>query len=302
MRKYEDVFGGVAKLQNVRCIYCAQPLIRGTIEHVVGRKFVPTGTLNGSFNVLVKCCSVCNNAKSDLENDISAITQLPDVVGSFSHAHPEVFEESARKAKGSISRRTGLPVEVSSERITMAAETHSTRFEVMMTSPPQIDMHRAFALANLQVAGFVYWLTYDKASRVGARWRGGFYHTMMASRKDWGNAVHAAFMETVFSWPAQLVAPKIAKGFFKIAIRKHPTLDCCSWAIEWNHNYRLIGFFGNREDALSVHETFPRLKVSIMSGPEGRPVRYRKQSELASERDSMFAWGTLHDEISGRAS
>ncbi len=79
-----------------------------------------------------------------------------------------------------------------------------------------------------------------------------------------------------------------ADGFFKIAIRRHPTAECWSWALEWNKNYRIIGFFGDRAAAEKIAHGLPRLKVkSIAEGPDSF-VRYHLETVLLDEEDRLF--------------
>src|SRR5258708_1804203 len=75
------------QIKNDICVYCAKQLTQDTItkEHVVGRRFIPKGKLNGQWNLIVNACRVCNGRKSDLENDISAITMQPDLTGQHAH-------------------------------------------------------------------------------------------------------------------------------------------------------------------------------------------------------------------------
>src|SRR6266566_4636715 len=86
------------KLGNVNCVYCGEkdmvekPL---TDEHVIGRRFVPKGSLARGWTLIVRSCERCNNQKSDLEDDISAITLLPDPGGS--HSDPDLTSLALRK-------------------------------------------------------------------------------------------------------------------------------------------------------------------------------------------------------------
>lgn len=106
------------RLRNTSCAYCGvtnsadNPLER---EHVIGRRFVPKGTLARGWSLQVRACRRCNGEKADLENDISAITLL--------RGHGRAREEGVspeliiRKATRSISRRTKKPVAESSEEM-----------------------------------------------------------------------------------------------------------------------------------------------------------------------------------------
>src|SRR5690349_7031023 len=100
--------GKPIKLANTTCIYCQKPFQRGerTKEHVVGRKFVPTGCLDGESNLIAWACLDCNGTKSSLESDLSAITMHPDIFGQPVVDDPEFLREASRKAAGAISHRT----------------------------------------------------------------------------------------------------------------------------------------------------------------------------------------------------
>src|SRR4051794_22769158 len=68
-------------LRNVRCVYCGKEFSDAgkQKEHVVGRDFVPRGTLENAANVICFACEQCNGFKSDFEDDIAVITMLPDI-------------------------------------------------------------------------------------------------------------------------------------------------------------------------------------------------------------------------------
>lgn len=94
-------------LDNIICPYCgreAEPNDPFTDEHVIGRRFVPKGSLAAGWSLIMKAHQSCNNQKSDLEDDISAITLLPDL--GKPHDQPELSALAARKAAGALNRRT----------------------------------------------------------------------------------------------------------------------------------------------------------------------------------------------------
>ena len=68
-------------LHNVSCAYCGRHFkskLPPTKEHVIGRRFVPRGSFDGQWNLILKACQQCNGEKADLEDDISAdIPQMP---------------------------------------------------------------------------------------------------------------------------------------------------------------------------------------------------------------------------------
>lgn len=99
------------KLNNTTCVYCGGQGGPGNPmedEHVIGRKFVPKGTLATGWRLIVRACHHCNHEKSQLEDDISAITLLPAL--GTSHKDPKLQALAGGKARRSRSRYTRKPV------------------------------------------------------------------------------------------------------------------------------------------------------------------------------------------------
>jgi hypothetical protein len=140
------------KLGNIVCVYCGgedtpdNPL---TDEHVIGRNFVPKGSLASGWSLILRARTRCNNDKSDLENDISAITLLPDL--GTSHDSADLASLAARKAVGARSRRTGKPVANSYEERTLISAI-DLRFS--FTAPPRIAPERVMQLARFHLQAF----------------------------------------------------------------------------------------------------------------------------------------------------
>lgn len=276
-------------LRNSTCPYCGATLTKETTtkEHVVGRRFVPKGLLHKHWNLILQACRACNQQKSELENDISAISMLLDQADSVEDDLPTIRGEVERKAK-TKSQRTGKPVSNSSEQFEVKGTLGpGLTFSSTFTAPPQVDDSRIHALCRLQLAGFFYLLTFDPKTARGYFWTGGFMALQQARRADWGNAVHVAFMNTVLEWDYRLVVAT-ADGFFRAAIRRHPTAACWSWALEWNRNFRMVGFFGDLDAAKSVAATFPKLHVSKIMGHGNSWMGIRKDIKLAEDADRMF--------------
>src|ERR1043166_8990358 len=150
-------------LENETCVYCDCILDESirTKEHVIGRKFVPKGKFNAQWNLIVDACKACNNVKSNLEDDLSAITMQPDAWGQFAHSDPQLVSDAARKAQKSINRRTGNRVADSAESQTIAAGFGpALSIQATFVSPPQVDHKRAFELSRLHVKAFFYWIAY----------------------------------------------------------------------------------------------------------------------------------------------
>lgn len=282
----------VIRLHNVTCVYCGEVLIDATItrEHVIGRRFVPRGKLHNYWNLIVNACRTCNGKKSDLEDDISAITMQPDVFGRYGHVDEAVALDGQRKAERAFSRRTRKPVKNSHEEVTVKGSLgQGVNISFKFTGPPQADQDRVFELARLQLAGFFYWITFQQEQQRGYWWPGGFYPVLAAGRSDWGNPVHRAFAEIVVGWEPRVLACN-ADGFFKVALRRHPNADCWSWALEWNYAMRVIGFCGDGSAARAVVAGFPKLKAQTVLYEPGQALAYRIETPLAEGEDKLFYW------------
>lgn len=72
-----------------------------------------------------------------------------------------------------------------------------------------------------------------------------------------------------------------------MAIRRNPDAACWSWALEWNHNLRIIGFFGDEEAAAETIRSF-RIPQSNAIGDSGLNIRL--EVPLEDEQDSLFRW------------
>lgn len=280
------------RLDNVTCVYCGIVLEKeaATREHVIGRKFVPKGKLENQWNLVVNSCGPCNNRKSDLEDDISAITMQPDQTGQFAHDDEDAATDARRKANKASSRRTKKLVKDSQEQIDINAPWGggaSVTFK--FTSPAQINQERVFELARLHLVAFFYWITFDEKTQRGGFWQDGGYPVMTTGHRDWGNGVMLSFAEAVVDWEPRVFA-STADGFFKIVIRRHPQADCWSWAIEWNLTTRTIGFFGELAAAKQVVSAFPKLQMETVNDSPARQLRYRTETPLKDTDDVLFWW------------
>lgn len=278
------------RLDNETCPYCGVLLdpATATRDHVVGRRFVPKGKLDRCWNVILGACQPCNNRKSDLENDISAITMQPDPTGRFARPDPVLTAEARRKGLNSLSRRTRKPVGQSSEEITIKGSLGSgSTFSFTATAPPQLDESRVWELARFHVAGLFYTITYNESTRRGGFWPGGFFPLMMSLRGDWGNPVQLAFMRMVDPWLPRIIG-STADHYFLVAVRRHPEEELWSWAVEWNDNLRAIGFFGNEQVARRLASELPELEMHILGYHDKGVYRGRSEIALSAEDDIMF--------------
>jgi hypothetical protein len=277
-------------LQNVGCPYCGAPLDQGTRtkEHVVGRRFVPVGALNNSWNLILWACYECNQRKADLEDDIAAISMHFHTAGLPQMADSRAQAEALRRSAKSGSRKTGKAVAASGvELLTSLDLGLCAELKFSFVGPPQFDDARVYELARLQMMAFFYFLTYDKTKNVGHFWTGGFFPVHGTIKSDRGNPVHRAFMAQCRNWDYRLVL-RTAEGYFRAVIRRHPTFECWSWAVEWNDCHRLVGYFGPQESAQALAQELPGIGVqSVFEGPN-RWLRQRAEQPLNEEDDILF--------------
>lgn len=279
-------------LKNITCPYCAGELNRfnSSRDHLIGRAFVPKGTLDRSWNLILNACKACNNRKSDLEDDISAITMQPDAAGRFAREDERLSIDAHRKSARSVSRRSGKPVLKSSETIKIDGELlPGVRTEFIFESPPQLGCERAMELARFHLSGLFYWLTFHESESKGYYWLGSGYLLQLAVRGDWGNDEAIGFMRLVSNWQARLIA-SAADGYFKAAIRRHPKNEVCwSWALEWNECVRAIGFLGEPNVVREVANTLPKLEKRHLKTSDGNKFLFRTEVPLDPDLDCLFS-------------
>jgi len=281
-------------LDNQTCVYCFIELTSeiSTKEHVVGRRFVPKGTLDGEWNLIVRSCRRCNSKKSDLEDDISAITMQPSALGKHVEDDEVLIKESKRKGKRSISRFSGKPVAESGGELTLKVPAGpGIDFTFTYKSAPQIIEKRVYALALMHIKAFFYFVTYKQDLKKGGLAIEGSYPLFVSPRTDWGNEIYMAFMNKVKSWEPRWFGSN-AGGYFKCAIRRHPDANTkiWSWALEWNMNYRVIGFFGDLGAAKEIIETFPKLHVPNFATGLNSWIGFRIEKPLNEKDDVLFYW------------
>ncbi len=286
------------KLPNKNCAYCGDALTEegATEDHVIGKHFVPKNTLFGQWNIILRVCSKCNNAKSDLEDDISAITMQPDAYGQFASEDERLKAEALRKTR-SVSRFSRKSVGHSKERLNIShqfAPGVTMRFE--MSSGPQVSEERVCKLAYLHIQGFFFFVTSNKGSQEGSLIPGIFQPVMVTRRADWGNAVMRHFASSTGSWLLRFVGTA-ARGYFKISIRRHSEgAEVWAWALEWNQNFRTIGFFGRERDVEAVCKELPVLPMKVVAQEGNTVCRMRQDVALAPDDDCLFVFPSESDE------
>ena len=281
-------------LDNVSCVYCAAGLSKETRtkEHVVARRFVPRGKHDGGWNLIAYACTGCNNAKARLENELAAISMQPDSYGKYAIDDDLLKAEATRKAAKSISSRTGRPINESGEQLKFETRHPAGLLvSVSLEAPAQVSSEVVFELCRMQMCAFFYMLTFDRNSRRGGFWPGIFMGIQHAKRSDWGSRRLVSFAETVKEWEPRLICTTpIADGFYKLSIRKHPSEDCWSWAVEWNHSIRCVGLFGEESSCENVEKALEKNVAQLFVDEPHRKLAYRRDVALIESDDVLFKY------------
>ncbi|MDZ7862468.1 hypothetical protein [Acidovorax sp.] len=280
------------RLWNVNCPYCGRKFDAGTVineEHVVGRKFVPKGTMENQFNLILNACKVCNDIKSQLEDDISVISMIPRSASRPPEVEAMLASEVARKAHGSGSRRTGRSVAKSEERVELKGQFGGATFTFGFIAPPQVDEDRAYKLAQMHFDAFFFEAHYSEHSKLG-----GFfphrhhYNAGYFPRSNWGDQRSKWFMDTTAEWPL-IAAVGTAKGYFRLIIRHSPCQTMWSCAVEWNCSVRVMRILGKDADVLkTLINTGPQPNATWHKDSDGNPTRAAVERELDAADDRLF--------------
>ena len=145
------------RLRNINCVYCGGLFGADrlpTKEHVVGRRFVPRGCFDGQWNLIANACGKCNGDKADLEDDISAISMLPDAAGRYASDDPRLEAEAKRKSASAHSRRSGKAVAQSEEQMQLTQISGDATFTFTFTAPPQVDEKKCLGWRTIIFAPF----------------------------------------------------------------------------------------------------------------------------------------------------
>lgn len=275
------------RLSNRTCVYCGkEPTAENphTVEHVIGRRFVPKGSLHQSLALIANACKACNLRKSSLEDDISAVTLLPSL--GERHDDPDLDAEARRKASGSYSRRTKKLVAESHEEHTIQGRMMvNAHFSANLVSPPQLAEERVHQLAHLHLQGFYYMMSFNDELGCGGILPGEVGFVANANKPDWGNELLSGFADLVAPWPLHLDCI-CANGFFKIRMRREAEdTNLLAFALEWNSSHRIVGFFGDISRAQDHVNALPELQWKR----HVEKTRFRREVPVAPEDDKLFS-------------
>lgn len=149
---------------------------------------------------------------------------------------------------------------------------------------PRLVPDRVMALAAAQIRAFFYFITYDESQGRGSFLPGGISSFIFAQKDDWGNAQFLAFASLTRDWIGR-VSGNTAEHYFRIVIKRDPSgIELWSFGLEWNQNYRIIGFFGDTKSAAERVGAFPSFEWVRLD----ETTRKREETPLKSSEDVLF--------------
>lgn len=270
---------------NQHCLYCGVLVGLGATvasdrEHLIGRNFVPTGTIGGNeFNFLFRSCINCNRQKSDAERHISSVTLINSPARS---SDDRVDTMAKRKAVADFHPdKKGIPVGNATEHMTLKYNHGLGSLKFELVSGPQVNGDLVKLLAYKQVQALFSLVTtenYAISTNLRLLPLRHFRYFGSFTFEDWGNCHLHEITQRVRNWPcpANIVA---AHGYFKAILKSCREMGWF-WALEWNKYLRVVGAIGRDE----IFQKLPGLNWKPLQDGSGR---YRRESPLTRE-DTLF--------------
>lgn len=283
-------FHSSARKSNHWCLYCARYLADEEVpsdrEHLIGRKFVPDGSLDGgkAFNLIFRACKTCNAEKADVERHISSVT-LFNSLGRDDPAIDDIADRKASKDYHPIKK--GKLVKDASSETSVGFTGPGIAMRFGLLGPPQLDPGMVKLLALRHVQGLFSLVTSkDPKLKDGTRLlpASQWFFAEAFPHSDWGNPWIIELAKRVQSWTAPALV-HTANGYFKAILRRGPKPEApWFWALEWNKSYRVVGAIGKAGETPAILGELPPLEWKRLD----ETTRYREEHPLDSESDLLF--------------
>jgi hypothetical protein len=279
---------------NQYCLYCGELVGSGSQvesdkEHLIGRNFVPKGSLDGrSFNFHFRACRECNGRKGDAERHVSSVTLFNSPARLSDKEVNAIAEHKA--SRDYHPDKKGVLVRDAHNEHEVKTESGPMQMTFGLVGPPQVNSTGVRLLACNHVQGLFALLTTEDP-RVREKSRilladqchlFGYY-----TYQDWGNPHLVEMTRRVDDWPCYANIDA-ANGYFKAILkRSREELGGWFWAIEWNKYLRIVGVVNFLYSESSLFDGLPDLGWQGLPDGKGKR-RYRKQVPLLPESDTLF--------------
>lgn len=276
---------------NHYCLYCGRFVGPGSEvasdrEHLIGRKFVPSGTLaDGAFNFIFRACRECNADKSDAERHVSTVTLINSPERTTDPYVAEIAEHKAKRDYHPIERGKLVADASVSQEVFIPATFGSMTFNLV--GPPQLDPRMVCLLSVRHVqALFALVTTTDprdsEESRILPPHNAlvfGYY-----SSRDWGNPQILELVRRTDEWDCRLRLTT-ASGYFRAVLKRSAVdSDGWFWGLEWNRSLRVFGAIADPDD-------MPEWLVKDLPDLKWRgsgTFRLRGEVPIDDEKDTFF--------------
>ena len=280
---------------NSRCVYCGRPTegdaSRETNkEHLIGRNFVPKGTLGGDgrFNFIFRSCKKCNSEKADIERHVSSLTLFNSPACMDD---PSAKKAAVRKANRDYHpAKRGVRVKDSSESFPLKCQYGPLTFNFICMPQPQLHRPHVVNLAFRHVQGLFAIVT--AKSPKGENYRvlrpSNFYFHNAYISNDWGNPHLVEVEKRTRKW--EIVASvNTAERYFKAVLRKRSTKpEEWFWALEWNKQLRVIGALIDEGLSPRAFDDLPDQGWRKGGTSDGKEMAFRSETPLSSDDDNLF--------------
>lgn len=274
---------------NQHCLYCGVPVgsssaIASDKEHLIGRNFVPTGTLGrNSFNFIFRACRECNSCKADAERHVSSVT-LVNSPARVLDGHADSV--ARRKAMHDFHPdKKGVPVGKATENHSVEINHGANSMRFGLVSPPQVSQPSAKLLALRHVQALFSLATtedYRVSEKTRLLPRTQFLYLGHYACHDWGNPQLIELAKRVSGWlcHANIAA---AEGYFRAVLKRNESAGWF-WALEWNQYMRVVGAIVHENEIPEIFDALPDLGWKLLPDGSGR---YRPEMPLSGE-DRLF--------------
>jgi hypothetical protein len=276
---------------NQHCPYCGVCVgigseVASDKEHLVGRNFVPKGSLDaGGFNFIFRACQECNRQKSGAERHVSSVT----LFNSPSRWSDENVNALAlhKGARDYHPDKKGVLVKDASDHQSIELGWPGIQMKLGIVGPPQLNPDAVCLLACRQIQG-IFALIETEDPRIGEKsiflpaenilYFGSYIH------QDWGNPQVMEIARRSADWDCR-ASIITADGHFKLLLKTFETgTREWFWALEWNKFLRVIGVICSPSVGPELFSSLPELDCRYM--PDG--WRSRREIPLVAAEDILF--------------
>lgn len=279
---------------NQYCLYCASYIGIDSVkvsnkEHLIAREFIPQKYFTSNdFNLIFRCCTDCNNRKSNIERHLSTTTLF---TSESRTRDPDINRLAINKAtKDYHPDNKGKLVSESNVEQKLEFGSTDVKMKLGFIAPPQPKEEYIIELAFRHIQGLFSLVNSKDPLKRESTWflRGDYFHILgIYPQKDWGNPQIKYFIEKTNDWQT-CFKTSVGGGHFKaILLKPKDNSMRWFWALEWNKAMRVLDGIDLKENMPLVYTDIPELNWSPWMKDSRGEFRYREQTQL-KKIDTLF--------------